>query len=415
MNSKLENFLTRKLRPIAGNFAYNPEEIKLSSGASELIAKAYEGMPDKKYWDYHCHLIAMGTGNNHGYVNHKMHKLLSLPLKLRFNVFASAAGIKDVANADRQYIERLINLIKNTPGIGKISLLALDQFYDKMGRPHPELTRLYVPNDYLLRVCNTYPQHFLPVISIHPYRPDALKELEKYANNGVRYVKWLANSMNIDASDPICDRFYEKMIAHNMILLAHGGYEEALTVPGHQKLGNPLLYRRPLDMGLKVIIAHCAGLGLNKDLDSTLKLPTKNHTLFFRMMEEGKYKDLLFGDIAAVTQINRIGSPLKTILEKQEHHHRLINGSDYPLPGINAAYSTLALQIFGYLSKEEKKFLDEIFYYNPLLCDFVTKRTIKHPNNPGLKFSTSIFTRNPKLSFRENVISGSKEDLKHIS
>lgn len=410
MNSKLENFLTRTVRPIAGNFSYKPQEVRLSSEAQELIEKAYDGLPEKKYRDNHCHLVAIGTGNNYGYVNHKMHKLLSLPMKLRFNLFASAAGIRNVADSDMEYVERLVTLLENNPGIEKISLLALDQYYDKMGRPHPELTRLYVPNDYLMRVCNRYPQHFLPVISVHPYRSDALEELEIYAKKGVKFVKWLANSQNIDASDPICDPFYKMMKTYDMTLLAHGGYEEALTVPGHQKLGNPLLYRRPLEMGLKVIIAHCAGLGLNKDIDNKLNLPSKNHNLFFRMMEEEKYKGLLFGDIAAVTQINRLGSPLKTILEKQEHHHRLYNGSDYPLPGINAAYSTLALQIFGYITKAEKKILDEIYYYNPLLCDFITKRTIRHPDDKSLKLSDSIFIQNPNAGIEADALINSETD-----
>jgi hypothetical protein len=36
---------------------------------------------------------------------------------------------------------------------------------------------------------------FLPCVSVHPYRKDALEELEKYAAQGVHLVKWLPNSM----------------------------------------------------------------------------------------------------------------------------------------------------------------------------------------------------------------------------
>jgi len=49
-------------------------------------------------------------------------------MKLRFNLFASAAGVRNVAQADMQYVIRLITLIQNTPGMEKNSLLALDQY-----------------------------------------------------------------------------------------------------------------------------------------------------------------------------------------------------------------------------------------------------------------------------------------------
>ncbi|CAN5291695.1 hypothetical protein BH23BAC1_BH23BAC1_43420 [soil metagenome] len=411
MNSKLENFLTKKVRPLAGNFSYNPSKVALSEGAKEIVDQAFD-IPGNKLFDYHCHLVSIGTDNNFGYVNYKMYNPLFVPLKLRFNMFASAAGITSAAVTDQQYIDGLVKLLKLILDLGKVSLLALDQYYDKMGRPHPEITRLYVPNDYLMRICNKYPEYFEPVISVHPYRSDALQELEKWGEQGIKFVKWLGNSMNIDASDPLCEKFYQKMKEYNMTLLAHAGNEEAITVPAHQYLGNPLLYRKPLEMGLKVILAHCAGHGMNLDHDSKIKKPIKNYKLFYRMMDNPKYEGLLFGDIAAVTQINRCGSPLKNIIERSEHHHRLINGSDYPLPGVNAANSTIVLRLLGYINKEEKKYLDELYYYNPLLCDFVTKRTIRLPKEKNKKLAPGIFGQNkilPKFNRGQEPLKSSRK------
>ena len=34
--------------------------------------------------------------------------------------------------------------------------------------------------------------------SIHPYRNDAVEEIEKWANRGIRLIKLLPNSMGID-------------------------------------------------------------------------------------------------------------------------------------------------------------------------------------------------------------------------
>jgi len=44
-----------------------------------------------------------------------------------------------------------------------------------------------------------------------------------------------------------------------------------------------------------------------------------------------------------MTQFNRIGKPLTTILAREDLHERLINGSDYPLPAINFLIRTRSL------------------------------------------------------------------------
>jgi uncharacterized protein len=55
-------------------------------------------------------------------------------------------------------------------------------------------------------------------------------------------------------------------------------------------LGNPLLLTRALDQGVKVIIAHCASLGSNVDLDDPKKSQASNFSLFMRMMENPKWE-----------------------------------------------------------------------------------------------------------------------------
>jgi len=68
---------------------------------------------------------------------------------------------------------------------------------------------------------NKRPDLFEPVISVNPYRPDALAELERGAKRGARMVKWLPNAMGMDPSDELCDPFYQKMKELNLILLSH--------------------------------------------------------------------------------------------------------------------------------------------------------------------------------------------------
>ena len=58
-----------------------------------------------------------------------------------------------------------------------------------------------------------------------------------------------------------------------------------------------------------------------------------NFELFAQLMDDARYRTNLFGDISAMTQNNRM-SVVATLLERRDWHERLLNGSDYPLPGV---------------------------------------------------------------------------------
>ena len=70
---------------------------------------------------------------------------------------------------------------------------------------------------------------FAPTISVHPYRPDALQELEKWAKRGARFVKWLPNAQGMNAADERCDDYYRLMKQYGMTLLTHAGEEQAVA------------------------------------------------------------------------------------------------------------------------------------------------------------------------------------------
>ncbi len=93
-----------------------------------------------------------------------------------------------------------------------------------------------------------------------------------------------------------------------------------------------------------------------------------------------------------------MGVPLLTMLNNTAMHKRLVNGSDYPLPAINIIIRTSLLEKAGYITKTERKYLNEIYQFNPLLFDFVVKRTIKSPLL-NRKFANSVFMRNEMLGF----------------
>jgi len=383
---------------IGGAFNHNPEQLKdnVGSKASDLIKRAFADIDPKRLIDHHTHIAGIGTSNTGAFINSKMRSWAHPFHHLKFKVYLSAAGVEDVENADAQLVQRLASLIKHIPHHGKHRLLAFDKNYRPDGSVNLEKTEFYVPNDYVVSLARQNPDLFIPNISVHPYRPDALQELEKWGGRGARIVKWLPNAMGIDPADSRCDPFYEKMRKLDLILLSHGGEEKAVQAEEDQKLGNPLRLRRALDHGVKVIVAHCAGLGQNEDLDDRDKRSKPNFDLFMRLMDDKKYEGLVFGEISAMTQFNRCGAPLTTIFEREDLHERLVNGSDYPLPAVNILIRTGTLLKKGYLTVAERQSLNEIYDYNPLLFDFVLKRTIKSPaTRKGLP--GSIFMTNARL------------------
>lgn len=311
-----------------------------------------------------------------------------------------------------QYIARLVRLArhycpaavlgekyKDDQGFvsPRLCLLPFDKFYEKDGSENMKKTTLYVPNDYSFKMASEFPTLFYPVGSVNPYRKDALKELERCAENGVRVIKWLPNSMGINPSDAACERFYQKMKELDMALLTHMGDEHTISAAFlDNSLGNPLLLRKALDCGVKVIAAHCASEGKGEDLESSAarKPVVSNYVLLRRLMGEPKYRDLLFADISALVGFLRV-PVLKQVLDDTEIHDRLVYGSDYPLPCVNALTRMRQLTSHGLIQAHHAPCLNELYHFNPLLYDLALKRVVRGPN--GGRFNAHIFKEHPKL------------------
>ncbi len=384
------------IHQIGGAFKRQPHELstKLSQRSADLIKRAFDDVDAQRLVDHHVHIAGLGAGGTNAFVNAKMHTWAHPFHRLKFKVYMSSAGISDEEHGDAEFVERLTSLVGNIADHGKHRILAFDKHYRRDGAVDLEKTEFYVPNEYVCELAERHPEMFVPNISVNPYRPDAIQELEKWAARGARVVKWLPNAMGINPSDPQCDPFYQKMKELDLVLLSHGGEEKAVEAEEDQKLGNPLLLRRALDHGVKVIVAHCAGLGTNEDLDDKSKPQVENFDLFVRLMDDKRYEGLVFGETSAMTQFNRAGRPLSTILEREDLHERLVNGSDYPLPAVNMLIRMRPLVRRGYITAEQGDSLKEIYQYNPLLFDFTLKRSLKHPET-GRRLPSSVFTRDP--------------------
>jgi mannonate dehydratase len=356
----------------------------------ELVRAAWEGVDPQQVWDAHAHLVGNGDSASGIVVNPRMDSLLSPAQYARQLFFLNAGCAHDApGSVDRAYVERMHNLIDGLKPGAKLLLFAFDRSFDERGEIAWERTGFYVPDAYARDTARAHPRYFEWAASIHPYRADCVAALEDAARGGARAVKWLPAAMGMDPASPLCNRFYAAIAKLGLPLITHAGLERAVLGADSQDFGNPLRLRRALEAGVRVVVAHCASMGQDRDLDKGEGGPyVDSFELFARMMDEPRWQGRLFGDVSAMTQINRAGPALARTLERSEWHPRLLNGSDYPLPGVMPIFSVDYLVSLGLVEPAAAAVLKEIRAHNPLLFDFVLKR---HLRSNGKGFPRKVF------------------------
>ena len=361
---------------------WNPCQARLPRHLAdhELVRAAWEGLDAAKVWDSHAHLIGTGDSGSGIYVSPQTDSLLNPGQYARRLFFLNAGCVHDASGSvDHAYVDRLRNLVDgmrrgNEDGV-KVLLFAFEGAYHEDGKPDLEHTIFHVPNGYARDVAKKFPQDFEWAASIHPYAPHALDALEQAKRDGARAVKWLPSAMGIDPASPRCDRFYESLNKADLPLITHAGLERAVLGREAHDFGNPLRLRRALDAGVRVVVAHCASMGEDRDLERGPNGPyVDSFSLFERILE--KY-DNVYGDISAMTQVNRAGPALVKVIENAHWHARLLNGSDYPLPGVMPIFSVDYLVSLKLLAASAAPVLRDIRAHNPLLFDLVLKRNLR--------------------------------------
>ena len=262
--------------------------------------------------DGHVHLVGNGRRGNgcwikmtgwHRLMGHLMCRMIGMPVGFQHDDF------------DEVYLRRLVHFVKES-SLDRVLLLAQDEVYNEDGGKR-DFGSFHVPNDYLFSVCEKHPE-FLPAISIHPARRDALDELDRCLALGARALKLLPNCHDVNCSAPAYDSFWEKMAAAGLPMLAHTGGE--MTVPVANKLyQDPRFLRRPLEIGVKVIAAHCASSSSFWDPDY--------FDVLVEMMDEFPN---LYADTSALNTPVR-SAALKRVLNCNLQE-RFLHGSDFPVP-----------------------------------------------------------------------------------
>lgn len=253
---------------------------------------------------------------------------------------------------DSIYLERLCGFVAKS-SVDQVLLLAQDEVYNDDGSKR-KFGSFHVPNDYLFAVCAEHPE-FLPAISIHPARRDALEELDRCLALGARALKLLPNCHDVNCSAPAHDPFWEKMAGAGLPMLAHTGGE--MTVPVANKLyQDPRFLRRPLEIGVKVIAAHAASGSSLWDRDYFDDL--------LGMMAEFPN---LYADTSALNTPIR-SSALARILDSNLQE-RFLHGSDFPV-----AVGTWYARLRGLIDGESRSWAAKTS--NLVERDFILKQAM---------------------------------------
>jgi mannonate dehydratase len=363
-----------------------------------LLHAAWEGLRPERVWDVHTHLFGNGRSGGGIWVEPDYDHPSSIGARVRHAFFMNAGCVGDDQDRlDQSAVERLSRIADTFPPGARFMLLAFDFTYDETGKQRRDLTTFSVPNAYARRIAQAKPERFEWIASVHPYRADAASELEAAKAAGARAIKWLPPAMGIDMRAPQCASFYEALRRLDLPLLVHVGEEQAVKGAHRGELANPLFLRGALERGVRVIAAHCATLGESLDLDANAnadKAPkAANFDLFARLMDDPHHKGLLFGDLSAITQANRAAALPRLLARVPGWEGRLLNGSDYPLPGIMPLFSPNALASAGLLDEKVVPGLRRLREVNALAFDFALKRNLRFKGSsiPASAFETREF------------------------
>jgi predicted TIM-barrel fold metal-dependent hydrolase len=307
--------------------------------------------------DVHAHILGVGAGSTGCWMHDEMRS--SIPVRAGLWNYRLSLSQPDL---DQAFVNYLRSRMRSAGFLRQAVILAQDYAYNERGERDAARTPFYTPNDYVASLAAAHAE-FLFGASIHPYRADALAELDRVAARGAVLVKWIPNVHAIDLRDPRTRAFCRRMAEHKLALLAHVGDEQAMFIAG-QEYGDPRRLAAVLEEGVTVIAAHVASLG-ERDGRSN----------FDWLAEMISRWPNLYADISAVTLLTRWRT-LEKIAERADLHARLVHGSDFPLPPASTFYfGRLPLGAWWRAWSRE----------NPLRRDFLLKRAYGLPDE--------IFTR----------------------
>ena len=243
-------------------------------------------------------------------------------------------GIKGYDEATERQLERkLAETIDQTEILDAAVVLAFDAVYDRDGRRDDANTHLYVTNDYVIELARRHPK-ILFGASVHPYRKDAVAELERCVAAGAVLMKWLPITQDMNPADDRCAPFYEALAHHKLPLLSHTGGEKSLPNLD-TSVADPRLLEPALKRGVTVIAAHCGTRSAPGETDFCPE--------FMGMCHRHEH---FYGDTSALSLPTRAYA-YERVLRDRTVREKLVHGSDWPIPALPPVMSLTWRQSAG--------------------------------------------------------------------
>ena len=272
-------------------------------------------------YDLHVHIAGSATSNRGN------HLAPAAQRSLAFRLFARRLGLSTTTweqpDADDLISRRILAWLDESE-VDRAVLLAFDAAYRSDGSCDWKNTRMVTSNDFVADLAACHPKVLFGA-SVHPYRQDALVELERVIHRGACLVKWLPAAQNIQVDDPRCIPFYELLAHYRVPLLCHTGTEHILKVFPNT-LNDPRRLVPALERGVTVIAAHCG-----------LRVFLHEPSYFCIWQDLALRHENLYGDLGAFGLPTRAG-PLCTLLRNPALVSKLLYGSDFPVTTMPLSY-----------------------------------------------------------------------------
>jgi predicted TIM-barrel fold metal-dependent hydrolase len=263
--------------------------------------------------DIHCHMVA--AGGEDGFLHPKfVNSLRARAYMYNIGIFGmkQLLGVKKTLSPEevsKAYKNKLVGDIESS-SLNHVVVFALDGVYEN-GALDRERTEKYITNEAVIKMSEDSGK-ILAGCSINPLRKDWGDELEKCLEGRMALVKWLPNVMGFDPADERIIPFYERLAEEEVPLVSHVGFEYALNTidPSYSKLEKLFL---PLDIGVKVIAAHC---GQEKPMFD-------NDKRFGKLVETVEKYPNFYMDISAMATVHR-RVRLDSVLRNDSTRERLV-------------------------------------------------------------------------------------------
>jgi predicted TIM-barrel fold metal-dependent hydrolase len=260
-----------------------------------------------------CHVHVSAFTPPHGSTSARLQR--SIPFRyMRWHLGIQGA---DEA-AERQVARVMTRTIDKTVELDAAVVLAFDAVYTPEGDIDEPDTHLYVTNDYVMELAQSNPKMLFGA-SVHPYRKDAVAEIERCVKAGAVLLKWLPIVQKFNPADPRCFPVYEALGHYKLPLLSHTGGEQSLPVL-LPRAADPMLLKPAIKRGVTIIAAHC---GTHSAPGETSYLP--------QFMQLARDHEHFYGDTAALNLPTRWYA-YRTIMADPVVSRKLVHGSDWPIP-----------------------------------------------------------------------------------